>query len=74
MKGREPTLCGSGGLLSAASADLCSLVTVHAPLSTVFWGSPEPRHWTLSRMLESRGCEWDALATGLVRDAGEISL
>jgi hypothetical protein len=47
---------------------------VKAPLSIAVWGTTEPRLLTVPRILESRSYEWDALATELVPDAGQISL
>ena len=45
-----------------------------APLSTAVWGTTEPNLLKIPRILESRSYEWDALATELVPDAGQISL
>lgn len=73
MRQKAHTVC-TAALLSAACVDLCSLVTVNTPLSTAFWGTTEPRLLTVWRVLESRGSEWDALATVLVPEAGERSL
>lgn len=73
MRQKAHTVC-TEALLSAANADLCSVVTVNGFLSTDFWGTTEPRLLTVSRILESRGSEWDALATVLVPGAGERSL